>query len=431
VQAADISAEVGSALLSSSLLLSAVKTASRKTLLTLEAAREAVIVENSKTDSHHLSLQNLLYERAHLLREIARCREYETPEVNKVVGSSITLGGPDAHDRMLARLHEERRERLELQSLLEQKKSVLAKLRDENAAKQKLLSAVPSQLDDILKATVPLQKSVGSDVGAQFPSHDEYKGLPAPLQALFSLLAAFQERETQRSTSAEGVHVASSMSGVLVAPSVKEVPEGTDTPSFSVRTRSTAPAQQPVTGYKRARTDVNIGASAPLDSFVDVSDAVTPHPLALIWLIAASRQANKTFSALRFQYLPALDVVTVAPDTEVSVDVARAVLQGATSGSCTLTTLDSAVLDTFVHGLDTSESKRVSGDRTPHAWVVATSSSVDALSQQQSFPQWVRGTPYGWLQRLCGLSEPTSPLPSVAALAAFLREVTASDRSFA
>ena len=69
---------------SSALLLVDVKSASRAAHLAAESGRQRVQAASAAADASHLALQNLLYERAHLQRLIRRCREYPSPELDRV-----------------------------------------------------------------------------------------------------------------------------------------------------------------------------------------------------------------------------------------------------------------------------------------------------------------------------------------------------------
>ena len=54
----------------------ALKMQERRALLATEACKVQVEDDKKALDQHHLQLQNLLYERNHLLREIERCRSF-------------------------------------------------------------------------------------------------------------------------------------------------------------------------------------------------------------------------------------------------------------------------------------------------------------------------------------------------------------------
>ena len=55
---------------------STLKMEERRGLLATEACKQVVQDDKAALDQHHLQLQNLLYERNHLLREIERCKSF-------------------------------------------------------------------------------------------------------------------------------------------------------------------------------------------------------------------------------------------------------------------------------------------------------------------------------------------------------------------
>jgi hypothetical protein len=67
------------------LSLADMKSFNRAAMFAVERGRQKVHASLADTDARHLQLQNLLYERAHLLRQIQKCREFPTPEFDKLL----------------------------------------------------------------------------------------------------------------------------------------------------------------------------------------------------------------------------------------------------------------------------------------------------------------------------------------------------------
>ena len=61
------------------------KSFNRAAMFGVEQGRQKVHASLADSDIRHLELQNLLYERSHLLRQIQKCREFPTPEFDKLV----------------------------------------------------------------------------------------------------------------------------------------------------------------------------------------------------------------------------------------------------------------------------------------------------------------------------------------------------------
>jgi hypothetical protein len=68
-----------------SLSLADMKSFNRAAMFGVEQGRQKVHASLADSDIRHLELQNLLYERSHLLRQIQKCREFPTPEFDKLV----------------------------------------------------------------------------------------------------------------------------------------------------------------------------------------------------------------------------------------------------------------------------------------------------------------------------------------------------------
>lgn len=92
------------------LLLSAMKSGLRDTFLEADARRVRVQEQKDVAEAHQLQLQNLLYEKDHLLREIRRCRGFSTKEMDKIEfadGDIPIEVDPDVHRRHLDQLTQE------------------------------------------------------------------------------------------------------------------------------------------------------------------------------------------------------------------------------------------------------------------------------------------------------------------------------------
>eukprot|EP00968_Pinguiococcus_pyrenoidosus_P029325 scaffold8485_cov277-Pinguiococcus_pyrenoidosus.AAC.11 len=64
--------------------LAQMKSCGRQAFVQLESQRERVRERRTALDGHILGLQNLLYEREHLLRNVFLCREFTTPQLQRL-----------------------------------------------------------------------------------------------------------------------------------------------------------------------------------------------------------------------------------------------------------------------------------------------------------------------------------------------------------
>ncbi|KAG6615836.1 Conserved coiled/coiled coil protein [Phytophthora cinnamomi] len=178
------------------LLLGAMKSGLRDTFLEADARRARVQEQKDVAEAHQLQLQNLLYEKDHLLREIGRCRGFSTKEMDKIefADGDVPIDvDPDVHRRHLDQLTQELHARKRLQAELKDIKLKIAKVEDATETKQAFLNALPDHLAGIEAATAGLQKYMGEPVSAQRNRHQAAGAeLPTPLYALYCELEAYQ-----------------------------------------------------------------------------------------------------------------------------------------------------------------------------------------------------------------------------------------------
>ncbi|KAL3664732.1 hypothetical protein V7S43_010480 [Phytophthora oleae] len=178
------------------LLLSHMKSGLRETFLEADARRTRVQEQKNVAETHQLQLQNLLYEKDHLLREIHRCRGFSTKEMDKIEfadGDIPIKVDADVHRQHLDQLTQELHARKRLQEELKEIKLKIAKVEDATETKQAFLNALPDHLAGIEAATTGLQKYMGEPVTAQRNRHRTAGAeLPTPLYALYCELEAYQ-----------------------------------------------------------------------------------------------------------------------------------------------------------------------------------------------------------------------------------------------
>ncbi|RLN97643.1 hypothetical protein BBJ28_00004165 [Nothophytophthora sp. Chile5] len=139
------------------LLLGAIKAGLRDTFLVADERKARVQEKKGVAEAHQLQLQNLLYEKDHLLREIRRCRGFS------------------------------------LQAELKALKEKIAKVEAATETKQSFLDTLPQQLAGIEAATTGLQSYMGEPISAQRDrQHSASVELPTPLYALYCELEAYQ-----------------------------------------------------------------------------------------------------------------------------------------------------------------------------------------------------------------------------------------------
>jgi len=144
--------------------------------------KQATADARTQMDQAHLALQNLLYEKRHLEREIEKCRQFASIHQDVPLYSMelFTILAPDEskteeilddpHQLIISRLNFELSERQRLENRrkeLQQQKDDLIK---ETKAKVAAIDNVRSQLDIFLKAATEAQKKVDDLIRPLQPS---------------------------------------------------------------------------------------------------------------------------------------------------------------------------------------------------------------------------------------------------------------------
>lgn len=201
------------------LALAAVKALSRKTWLALDRSREAVQKENIRTDAHHLSLENLLYERSCIQREVDRCREFPTPELDRIPleplaagatlddGTAVFVAG-DERQTFLNRLRHEMEARQRLERQLGERRAALASIEkarfifescsgNASIEKARFIEALPEHAAALRAALAPLlghlvsaEDAAAATARGSSGNDGSFSMLPGPLQIAHARLAA-------------------------------------------------------------------------------------------------------------------------------------------------------------------------------------------------------------------------------------------------
>ncbi|CEG50134.1 Conserved coiled/coiled coil protein [Plasmopara halstedii] len=176
--------------------LCAMKSGLRDTFLESDARRTRVQEQKNLAETHQLQLQNLLYEKDHLLREIQSCRGFSTKELDKIdfVDGPIPIQvDADVHRQHLNQLTQELNARKRLQAELKEIKAKIAVINNVIETKQTFLDELPHHLAGIEAATMGLQEYMGQNITVQ-RNEQQVAGteLPTPLYALYCELEAYQ-----------------------------------------------------------------------------------------------------------------------------------------------------------------------------------------------------------------------------------------------
>ena len=156
------------------------KSHQRKACLLLEKKMENVRKEKAQVEAGKLMIQNLSYEKDHLTKEIAHCKDYCTNSLDKLVNkileypthtdSNMEVDGdttvidnldcfldPDQHNSNVEKLNFQIKERARLVTEYNETHSKLALLRKEKSKKEAFIADLLRKVEQIEKATYPIQ----------------------------------------------------------------------------------------------------------------------------------------------------------------------------------------------------------------------------------------------------------------------------------
>lgn len=324
------------------LMLVDLKSASRGVFMQTEEMRKQVEAIKKKTEASSLGLQNLLYEKAFLLKEISRCKEYTTDETDKVElcdEATFESKAPEhlrtvsktesEHSYHLNRLSHEMLMRKQLKTELASKQIECKKVSASISEKRGFLDGMPARLSDIANATKPLQKYMKMPVAKQLALREECRQLPAALYVVYCQLQtygqSFENLSVRVAPSEYTGPPSSSTTAATETATVTTTKSGDKRKSSGAKSAtkkraahrestqpSPSPNASPISNEDDEDDDMNEGGEAGGDAVVDV---YRPAQLAVTARLRSHENDGKDLDLiLRFQYLPELDTVTVEAD---------------------------------------------------------------------------------------------------------------------
>lgn len=172
----------------------------------LRSGRDALHKEKLSVDSNRLQLQNLLYEAEHLRKEVQRCLQFKSqdeeidlvPEDEFYKNAPDTISRPektrdDEHSRRLARLEWELQQRKDVAALCTELQKTKEKVANEIESKTDRLNSLAPRLDDLLKATRPIQEVLDMKIEKDWETQKIARLLPKPLYLVYVNLTAYAE----------------------------------------------------------------------------------------------------------------------------------------------------------------------------------------------------------------------------------------------
>nr|CCA21175.1 conserved hypothetical protein [Albugo laibachii Nc14] len=178
------------------LFLGAMKGRLRDTFLEKHNKKMEIQKKKEFIDVYHLKLQNLLYEKQHLLCEIDRHGNTSLTEMNKIeFKPALEINvNPDTHKQHLNRLVAELESRKQMQNDFKALDDEIAQVESITKQKLKFLANLRGTLNVIEDSTQSLQEYMGNPVTSKLRKQNEaIELLPTPLYSLYCELDGYME----------------------------------------------------------------------------------------------------------------------------------------------------------------------------------------------------------------------------------------------
>ena len=207
----EASGVAGASVTSALIKVGGLKAGNRGCFVALESVQGEVEGAKARVEAQHLRLQNLLYEKDDLQREIARLQGFVTPQTDAIVLVPVgELAGDasrksvwecresDPHRFQLNRLGDELKRREELAANLSSLKAESQKMKGDLVASTVKQGRVRGQLEVLMGASTALQDifaGVDGGVAAEdgvAARHEAARALPSGLYVLYRQLESLQ-----------------------------------------------------------------------------------------------------------------------------------------------------------------------------------------------------------------------------------------------
>lgn len=190
--------EIAEKRIEGSMLIVLLKKLNRLDKVRIRTERDKLHKQKLAVDSNRLQLQNLLYEASHLKKEVNRCYEFKSQDedIELVPLEKFYENAPkdiskpdtttnDEHNRRLARLEWELQQRKELSASCKELQVAIEKVEIDINQKSERLKSLAPNLQELLKATRPLQKALDLEIEKEWEIQKLARLLPRPLYMVY------------------------------------------------------------------------------------------------------------------------------------------------------------------------------------------------------------------------------------------------------
>uniref|UniRef100_A0A182JS38 Uncharacterized protein n=1 Tax=Anopheles christyi TaxID=43041 RepID=A0A182JS38_9DIPT len=346
----------------------------------IREGRDALHKEKLRVDSNRLQLQNLLYEAEHLKREVQRCYMFKSQdeEIELVPVDVFYDQAPesvsrpektktDEHSRRIARLEWELQQRKELDAHLKELLTLKQAIEKDIVGKTERLESLGPRLRDLLVATRPLQEAL------EMPIEKDY---------LLTTSIHGDEEEAKQMLSSGSAYESESNCGIDSSNNSHDrVDSDNDDNDHEVERGMKK-------RHHRGHMKTNLAEQRREKLF-------KPHPLCVAITIRAkdypaslTNDLSSPGLSMTFSYLPKMQVVTM--------NIALIDFRSTGVAACDVLSTDSVLNELFC------------GDRgeecpNPKIKYQLQDLSIDISQLARILKERNLGSPFLWVQKLCGL----------------------------
>eukprot|EP00794_Sanderia_malayensis_P014140 gene14140-15617_t len=368
------------------LLTTSLKKLNRLSLIRGKKAREKTQELKQKVDVLHLDLQNLLYEVMHMKKEIRKCTEFTSKDEDIDLvdvetfyeEAPIDVSKPDLtkenhHIQMLARLEWELQQRKKLAEMKDQLGKKKEEMQKDITDKTNTIDGLLPSLEEILKATLPVQEKMGLYIDATKAQHETATFLPKPLYVFYVQACAFRDSADHKMF----INIDGDVQGAKACLDREKLDvDGYEDSDVEDNNETGDKEDNKRRKHKKDKEKARLEEHR--------RSVLRKHPLTVNVKINC---ISKIVVNMQFSYLPALHIVTIATSLEFLESNASPVL---TSSSLLAS-------DTIFNNLFPGDD----GGSSPNSSNQYQLKSLGLDEFSSYIP--LLGRPYFWVQKVCGL----------------------------
>eukprot|EP00095_Tigriopus_kingsejongensis_P000367 maker-scaffold319_size207808-snap-gene-0.28 protein:Tk00367 transcript:maker-scaffold319_size207808-snap-gene-0.28-mRNA-1 annotation:"tho complex subunit 5-like protein" len=288
------------------------------------SAREETTGAKQRVDSLNLQLQNLLYELAHLQKEITKCQQFKSKheDIDLIAVEDFYREAPesiarddktqaDEHLQQLSRLEFEHIQRKDMNSTLKKLEETKEALEKQIGIKRDKLTSLKPQLANILEVTKPVQEYLEMPLTMEKDQLALHRFLPRPLFVLYAQASSFGK-------------ACDSLLKVRIKGDLEEAKTFNPKRIMEYDAGGHDDADEEELAGKAKRSSKGSSSDSKPNKIEERFQALLQtHPLEVDMEVLLPEEAKGTSIHLNFKYLYILEIITVKTKINLDKDILR------------------------------------------------------------------------------------------------------------